>query len=133
MNQARIKPFAPQLRKLTDDELNQELRRRRAARSQVTRPHSTDAKRSPSDEPPSPASIFRSYANLELSPGAPQGQVEQAYARLLDRYQPERFEGNAELHQTAQRLAHGLEQAYRTLLRHFERSEPGPEKPDPAK
>ena len=64
------------LSRMSDDELRDELKRRRKARaSGRRRGEDLDAKQI--------AQVMRWYANLELDPGASREQIEEAYRRLM--------------------------------------------------
>lgn len=109
MNRLSDGPFGPagkKLADLTDEELRQERMRRRGGE--------------PSAEAPPTFQTVRQYlANLELSPGATWPEVERAYARLRERYSPDKHEGHPERHETAVELSESLTRAYRALRRYF--------------
>jgi curved DNA-binding protein CbpA len=62
-------------------------------------------------------------ANLELSPGATWTDVERAYARMLERYRPEKHAADPERHRAAQELTDSLTRAYQALQRYFGRTD----------
>jgi hypothetical protein len=67
---------------------------------------------------------MRQYlANLELGAGATWPDIEHAYARLLERYRPEKHAGNAERYRAAQELTDSLTNAYQALQRYFDRAD----------
>ncbi len=103
-------PFGPAgvpLDKLSDDELHQELVRRRRARNP--------------NKPAVPRQTLRQYfANLELGVDASRSEVERAYHKLIERYHPDRHKDDPERHETARELSQSLTEAYSALLKHFE-------------
>lgn len=108
------------LRALSDEELRRELERRRRARRRPAhgRPAADDeldavakARRDRMRD----RSIAKCYALLELPQGAPLGDVEGAYRRLLRQYHPDRFVGDSERHASAIALVTSLTDAYLAL------------------
>jgi len=112
------------LSELTDAELEAELaqRRRRRARSrgvgvgeaQRTRPMAQAVRRYERRR-----ELKQWYANLELEPGASAAEIEEAYRRLLRKYDPAKHEGDPEKHRVATTLVKGLTEARRGLLDHL--------------
>lgn len=108
------------LRALSDEELRRELERRRRARRRPAhgRPAADDeldalakARRDRMRD----RSIAKCYALLELPPGAPLGDIEAAYRKLLRQFHPDRFAGDAERHASAVALVTSLTDAYLAL------------------
>ena len=102
------------LSKMSDEELRDELERRRKARSRGRRPAGTDL------DAKQIAQIMRWYANLELDPGASREQVEEAYRRLMKKYHPSRHRDDAKKRAAAEELSASLTAAYQGLLKHKE-------------
>jgi len=94
------------LRDMTEEELREELARRREQRQ-------------PESIKPTLRRVKQYLANLELSPGATWPEVERAYRRLRERYDPEKHEGHPERHETAIDLSDSLTRAYEALREHF--------------
>lgn len=93
---------------LSDAELHEELTWRRRKR------------RPASGEGHPPFKRVKQYlANLELTPNATWPEVERAYKRLRDRYDPGKHEGHPERHQTAVELSESLKRAYEALRGYF--------------
>ncbi len=114
------------LRGLTDESLRAELERRRRARGRPAhgRPAADDeltamgqARRDRMRE----RSIARSYALLELAPGAPKADVQRAFRTMLRQFHPDRYVGDAEQHASAVALVTSLVDAYLALLAHLDR------------
>jgi hypothetical protein len=102
-------PFGPSAKKLadlTDAELSEERARRRGDQPE-------DAGR------PTLQRVKQYLANLELSQGATWPEVERAYKRLRERYNPAKHEGHPERHQAALELSESLSKAYRALQSYF--------------
>lgn len=109
LSDGKFGPAGKKLSELTDQELLEERRRRRGAES--------------SEEARPPWKRVKQYlANLELNPGATWPEVERAYARLLERYRPEKHTTDPERHRAAQELTDSLTRAYQSLRRHFDRA-----------
>ena len=106
---------ARRLSEMSDEELEDELRRRRAKRGyssgSVDRIPSRRGRKTPGWK------LRQWYRNLELEPGAPREDVEAAYTRLNERYSPERHADDAEKHRAARQLVAGLREAYLGILR----------------
>lgn len=60
------------------------------------------------------------YARLELKPGAPADEVRQSFRRLMRKYHPDRFTGDAESEALATRLSQELTVAYEGLMQHLD-------------
>lgn len=103
--------FGPSGKKLSDLS-NRELVDERARR---LRGKAADQER------PSWKRVKQYLANLELGAGATWPDIERAYARLLDRYRPERHAEDPERHRAAQELTASLTHAYQALQRYFGR------------
>jgi DnaJ-domain-containing protein 1 len=104
-------PFGPdgkRLSDLTDEELREERARRRGQLP-------PDASR------PTLQRVRQYLANLELSSGASWPEVQRAYERLRERYDPRKHEGHPERHETAKELSESLARAYEALRRYFEK------------
>ena len=110
LSDGKFGPDDKKLGELTDAELRDELRWRRqksAPKPEAARP---------------PLRRVKQYlANLELSPGATWSEVQRAYDRLLDRYDPDKHGDHPERHETAVELTDSLTRAYQALRRYFER------------
>lgn len=111
------------LSELTDAELEEELARRRRARGySADRGASAPARRSSESGGGAPGWKVRQwYRNLELKPGASRAEVEDAYAKLMKRYDPDQYEDDEEKRRAAIRLVAGLGEAYYGLVDHFDR------------
>ena len=108
LSEGKFGPSGKNLVDLSDEELREE----RARRHGMLR----------SDEsPPTWRRVKQYLANLELSPGATWPEVERAYARLRERYHPDKHEGNPERRQVAEELTESLSRAYRALRQYFEK------------
>lgn len=112
------------LSELDDDELRAEAERRRTRRkegSPAAEPRREAA--SPNERAPSPTpkQVRKWYANLEVREGADLATVEQAYERLIRRYDPDRHRDDPERHQAALALSRSLTRAYRGLVAHLGR------------
>ncbi|MFW5876381.1 MAG: J domain-containing protein [Myxococcota bacterium] len=122
LGQRTFASWGKRLAELTDAELAEEARRRRATRS------GRSPERSP---PPRPASaarpdakqVRRWYANLEVPEGTDLDGVERAYERLMRRYDPDRHRHDPERHRAAVELVRSLTRAYRGLSRHLRSTE----------
>ena len=111
MNRLSDGPFGPDRKKLaelTDQELREERARRRGEQ--------------PAEETrPSLRRVRQYLANLELSPGATWPEIERAYERLRNRYNPDQHEAHPERHEMALELSESLTKAYRSLRAYFKR------------
>lgn len=107
---------ARRLSEMSDEELETELRRRRAKRGYSGASDDRIPSRRSSRKTPG-WKLRQWYRNLELDPGAPREDVESAYQRLNERYSPERHADDPEKHRAARRLAAGLREAYLGILR----------------
>ncbi len=94
------------LRDMTNEELREEIVRRRDRR----RPEGTQ---------PTLRRVKQYLANLELSPGATWPEIERAYRRLRERYDPQKHEGHPERHEAAVELSDSLTRAYQALQEYF--------------
>lgn len=94
------------LTELSDDELRREAARRRKLRS---------GGQSVSAE------MKRYFASLELSDTATREEVEAAYVRLIEKYDPEKRRGDPKKFEAAQELSRSLSRAYRRLTDWFDR------------
>ena len=110
------------LRSMSDDEVRRELERRRRARRRPAhgRPAADDeldavakARRDRMRDRPA----AKCYALLEVPYGAPPGDVDLAYRRLLRQFHPDRFLGEPERHASAIALITSLTDAYLSLRR----------------
>ena len=95
------------LKDFSDQELEAEARRRRMKR--------TGARSN------RPRHILRHLAALELSDSATRSEVEAAYLRLIDKYDPEKRKGDPKKFDAAQELTRSLTRAYRTVLEHLDK------------
>ena len=101
-------PFGPgkkKLAELSDAELAAERKRRRKSEEP--------------DDRPSFQRVRQYLANLELETGATWPEIERAYARLRERYSPDKHRDHPERHETAVELTDSLTRAYRALRRYF--------------
>lgn len=109
---------------MTDDELEEEIlrrRRERAARKpgdpapevEVDIAQKPKNKRSPQEQ-----QLAQYYMNLELPVGAPLDDVRRAYKEMMRKYHPDKHVGDPARHQAATELAQSLTRAYRALLEH---------------
>ena len=94
------------LKDFSDDELEAEARRRRMKRS--------GGRALP------PRHILRHLAALELSDSVTRPEVEAAYLRLIDKYDPEKRKGDPKKFDAAQELSRSLTRAYRTILEYLD-------------
>ena len=117
------------LAELSDAELEEELQRRRRQRGASGGTEATKATKAKS--PPRASGQTRAarppgwkvrqwFRDLELEPGASEADVERAYQRLLAKYDPDKYSGDAEKHRAAVRLVVGLREAYDGLRDHFD-------------
>jgi DnaJ-domain-containing protein 1 len=100
------------LSELTDAELQEELQRRRRRRGYS--PERSSARAAPGWK------VRQWYRNLELKPGASRAEVEEAYERLSQKYDPDRYD-DEDKRRAAIKLVAGLGEAYYGLLDHFDR------------
>lgn len=96
------------LSELSDDELAAEARRRRIKRNGAAKFQLP------------PRHIRRHLAALELSDTASRDEVEKAYHRLLDKYDPEKRRGDDKKYDAAMELTRSLTRAYRKAKEWFE-------------
>ena len=109
---------------LSDTELEEELARRRLARS------------APQSVPVGDASsrvqralealerdreVQQAYANLELPKNAPWADVEAKYRELIARFHPEKHRADQERYRAALDVVAGLTRAYQTLYQRVKR------------
>jgi DnaJ-domain-containing protein 1 len=111
---------------LSDAELEEELQRRRRERGfsapsegAASRKRAPGADRKKTGGPPG-WKVRQWFRDLELEPGASRAEVEEAYERLLAKYDPDKYSGDAEKHRAAVRLVVGLRHAYDGLRDHFD-------------
>lgn len=111
---------------ISDEELEAELERRRAAReaaARAARPRSESPSARSNARPnppppsrPSPADEIRqAYASLEVPPGSDFETVRKAYRNLMRKYHPDRHAQSPEKQKAATELAQKLTQAYKLL------------------
>ncbi len=100
------------LRRLSDEELQQEALRRRRARARRTLGSPGDATESYAKK------VLQFYANLELPVGASLAEIEEAYARLRAKYDPTKHLADPEKREAAERLMASLTRAYEGLRAH---------------
>ena len=106
LSDSPIGPTGKKLRDMTDAELREEIDRRRNRR----RPESSQ---------PTQRRVKQYLANLELSPGATWAEVERAYGRLRERYDPDKHLDHPGRHDTALELSESLTRAYDALREYF--------------
>ncbi|MGD8318413.1 MAG: hypothetical protein PVH21_03635 [Myxococcales bacterium] len=109
LSEGKFGPSGKTLSELTNRELMDERAKRRRRQ---------DA----DEERPGWRRVRQYLANLELGAGATWPEIERAYARLLDRYRPEKHAEDPARHRAAQELTESLTRAYQTLQRYFDRS-----------
>jgi DnaJ-domain-containing protein 1 len=102
---------------LTDEELQQELAKRRRSRGASSPVPSTE----PQSETLRNRQIRQYYANLELKPGASLDEVQARYRDLSRRYNPDRHLNDPEKHAAATRLLQELTRAYDALVVHLDK------------
>jgi hypothetical protein len=101
---------------LTDEELQQELAKRRRSRGAAS-PVPAEAQ----SETLRNRQIRQYYANLELKPGASLDEVQARYRDLSRRYNPDRHLNDPEKHAAATRLLQELTRAYDALVLHLDK------------
>jgi len=105
------------LSELSDAELESELARRRRARGH--KPAAGSSARGRTGKAPG-WKVRQWYRDLELEPKSSREQVEEAYQRLMKKYDPDKYD-DAEKRRAAVRLVVGLREAYDGLIeQHFE-------------
>ena len=117
---------------ISDEELEAELERRRAARERAAREAAARAARAQAGSgarprtapPPRPAptqaeEIRRAYATLEVAVGSDFETVRTAYRALMRKYPPDRHAQTPEKQKAATELAQKLTQAYKLLEKHL--------------
>ena len=107
-------PYGPTKKKLfelTDEELLQEITRRRELRN----PNATRRTSAP------PQRIRQYFANLELDPTATLRDVERAYRLLIQKYDPDKHVDDVDKHSAAKDLSASLTAAYSALLDYLQR------------
>lgn len=114
------------LRAWSDENLRNELERRRRARGRSAngRPAADDeltAISSARRERMRDRSIAKCFALLELPAGSSRLEVQRAFRSLLRQYHPDRYLGDAEQHASAIALVTSITDAYLTVLAHFDR------------
>jgi DnaJ-domain-containing protein 1 len=113
---------------MTDEELEQEIERRRQARAEAE--EAAHGRRSrPSTPPRSSApprrtaagddAIRKAYAALEIPAGSDFETVRHAYRALMRRYHPDLHTGTPEKQRAATDLTQRLTEAYKTLEKHL--------------
>jgi DnaJ-domain-containing protein 1 len=114
---------------ISDEELEAELERRRAARLAAEKARAARATtgagagarpRASGAPPPRPTvtpaeELRRAYASLEVTPGSDFETVRAAYRRLMRKYHPDRHAQTPEKQKAATELAQKLTQAYKLL------------------
>lgn len=124
----------------SDDELEREIRRRveeDLAREQAEREGgAADTGPEPPEAPPRPSArtasregprretvarrrLTQCYANLELTPSATVDEVHKAWRRLILKYHPDRYPGDAAKQERATRITQIVNESYHTLLTHL--------------
>jgi hypothetical protein len=110
------------LRGMSDEDVRRDLERRRRARRRPAhgRPAADEeldavakARRDRMRDRPA----AKCFALLEVPYGAPLGDIELAYRKLLRQFHPDRFLGDAERHASAVALVTSLTDAYLSLRR----------------
>lgn len=103
---------------LTDQELEDELLRRRRERAR-RRENEERGTRGTEKDSPERKRLLQCYANLELEPGATAADVRRAYHALMQKYHPDKHRGDPERLTAATQLAESLTDAYETLMKHL--------------
>ena len=107
------------LKELSDEELDEELRRRRQARGYeggAVAGRRGSSRSAPKRAGRTPGWKLRQwYRNLELERGASRDEIELAFVRLSEKYHPDRHT-DPDKKRLARRLAGGLTEAYRGIL-----------------
>jgi DnaJ-domain-containing protein 1 len=113
---------------MTDEELEQEIERRRQARAEVEEATSGYRPR-PSSPPRSSApprrtaagddAIRKAYASLEIPAGSDFETVRRAYRSLMRKYHPDLHTGTPDKQRAATDLTQRLTEAYKTLEKHL--------------
>ena len=98
------------VRRLSDEELQLEVARRRRARQRTRRGDEAGDRYA--------REILQFYANLELPVGASVDAIETAYARLRLKYEPAQHSSDPDKRQAAVALLASLKRAYEGLLAH---------------
>jgi len=98
---------------LTDAELQEEVQRRRRARS-MSQGHLRGEPATPST-----SRVTQFFANLELSTDATLQDVERAYKRMVDKYRPFASSTDSKRREAAKTLLASLEKAVAGLRDHF--------------
>jgi hypothetical protein len=106
LSEGKFGPSGKKLADLSDDELLAERARRRGERTT-------------SASEPSWKRVKQYLANLELNPGATWPEIERAYERLRERYNPEKHEADPARFRAAEELNASLANAYQALRRYF--------------
>ncbi len=104
---------------LSDQELEEELLRRRRARARSRSEEERGTHGTPKDSPQR-KQLLQYYANLELEPGASVADVRRAYRDLMQRYHPDKHRHDPARLAAATQLARSLTEAYEALLAHLE-------------
>ncbi len=110
----------------SDLELEEELTRRRQARSTGVSAPPTNVDASPRVQRALEAlererDVQQAYANLELSKNAPWADVEAKYRELLARFHPDKHRADPERYRAALDVVAGLTRAYQTLYQRVKR------------
>ncbi|MFO0692061.1 MAG: J domain-containing protein [Polyangiales bacterium] len=108
------------LAELSDEELEEELLRRRRARAQGRAEVGPVARTADKDNPER-KQLLQWYANLELPPFASLDEVRKAYRDLMKRYHPDRHATDPERQRIATELAQSLTRAYESLTAYLEK------------
>jgi hypothetical protein len=106
LSDGKFGPSGKKLADLSDDELLAERARFRGERPA-------------SESRPSWKRVKQYLANLELNPGATWPEIERAYERLRERYNPEKHEADPARFRAAEELNASLANAYQALRRYF--------------
>jgi DnaJ domain len=114
------------LRAWTDENLRNELERRRRARGRSPngRPAADDeltAIASARRDRMRDRSLSKSFALLELPTGSSRVDVQRAYRSLLRQYHPDRYLGDPDQHASSIALVTSLTDAYLAVLAQFDR------------
>ncbi|MEM6956704.1 MAG: hypothetical protein AAF645_13505 [Myxococcota bacterium] len=110
------------LRDMSDTELRAEADRRRRQRQKrggLVDPIGGGPTTRPGASEPD-ATVRRAFASLEVSESASPEEVEAAYHRLIEKYNPEQRRGDKDKYEAALSLSRQLSRSYRTITRWFE-------------
>ncbi|HVV53379.1 MAG TPA: DnaJ domain-containing protein [Polyangia bacterium] len=113
---------------MSDQELAEEIERRRQAREEVEQATSRTQRPEPRASAPPPRrtaagdqAIRRAYAALEVPAGSDLETVKRSYRRLMRKYHPDLNAGSPDKQRAATDLSQRLTEAYKILEKHLRR------------